>query len=158
MLSFPAQTLQVGAVQVNGVLDPDDQLWIEGDLRPSKAIQVTGRLSSAGEGRFYFSGRFAGETLGECPRCLEEVRSPVSAEAHFLYADDELAGDDDPDVFPLTRGRAGEVVDLRVAVREQWLLEVPAFVLCRPDCKGLCPTCGANLNQGACSCAQKTNE
>jgi uncharacterized protein len=157
MLSFPTQALSVGAVQVSGDLDRDDKVWLEGDGRPSSAVHVTGRLSVAGAGRYYFSGKFAGSTLGECRRCLVEVKSDIGAEAHLLFADAEaeVESDDDPDVFPLALGRGGLVVDLRPALREQWLLEVPAFVLCRPDCKGLCLTCGANLNQGACSCTRK---
>ena len=38
-------------------------------------------------------------------------------------------------------------LDLRPAVREEWLLAAPAFPLCREDCRGLCPQCGANLNE-----------
>jgi len=158
MLSFPTQSLASKAVQVKGGLDPDDKVWLEGDERPVAPLEVTGRLSAAGSGRFYFSGRIAGATLSQCRRCLVEVKSEVGAEAHLLFVDDEagVEGGDDPDVFPLSRGRSGEEVDLRPALREQWLLEVPAFVLCRPDCKGLCTTCGANLNQGACSCTRKS--
>jgi uncharacterized protein len=158
MLSFPTRALAVGAVQVNGDLDPDDKVWIEGDLRPAGAVRVTGRLSAAGAGRFYFSGKFVGSALGECRRCLVEVKSEIGSDSHLLFADAEaeVESDADPDVFPLSAGRSGSEVDLRPALREQWLLEVPAFVLCRPDCKGLCPTCGLNLNQGVCSHARKT--
>jgi uncharacterized protein len=160
MLSFPTQSLSVAAIQVKGGLDRDDQVWLEGDIRPVEALRSSGRLSTAGAGRYYFSGNFAGATLGECRRCLVEVRTEVGADANLIFADTEAEeeGGDDPDVFPLGRGRSGAEVDLRPALREQWLLEAPAFVLCRPDCKGLCPTCGANLNLGACSCARKTNE
>jgi uncharacterized protein len=57
---------------------------------------------------------------------------------------------DDPDVFlydPNARN-----LDLRSAVRETWLLTAPAFVQCRDDCKGLCATCGTNLNESTCNC------
>jgi len=158
MLSFPTQSLSVAAIQVKGSLDRDDQVWGEGDARPVEAVRVTGRLSAAGAGRYYFSGTFSGAFLMECRRCLVEVRSEIGADAHLIFADSEATeeGGDDPDVFPLTRGRSGMEVDLRPALREQWLLEAPAFVLCGPDCKGLCVTCGANLNLGACSCAKHT--
>ena len=158
MLSFPTRALTVAAVQVKGGLDPDDKVWIEGDQRPSSVVRVSGRLSVAGAGRFYFSGKFDGSTLGECRRCLVEVKTTIGADAHLLFADAdaEVESDDDPDVFPLSTGRSGSEVDLRPALREQWLLEVPAFVLCRPDCKGLCPTCGLNLNLGVCSHAPLT--
>jgi uncharacterized protein len=160
MLSFSTQSLSVAAVQVKGDLDRDDQVWVEGDVLPEEVIRVTGRVSTAGAGRYYFSGRFSGAALGECRRCLVEVRTEIGADASLIFADTEAEeeGGEDPDVFPLSRGRSGAEVDLRPALREQWLLEAPAFVLCRPDCKGLCPTCGANLNLGACSCAQNTQE
>jgi uncharacterized protein len=46
----------------------------------------------------------------------------------------------------------GRVIDLREEIRQVVLLEVPWHPLCRPDCKGLCPRCGRDLNQGACGC------
>lgn len=154
MLSFPTQTISAGAVKVNGTLDPDDKVWLEGDRRPLRSgIVITGRLSIAGPGRFYFSGALQGAVTHECRRCLSEVEVPVSTGMQVLFAEGAVADEDDPDVFPLVQGRSGAEVDLRPAVREGWLLETPAFVVCRPECKGLCPTCGANLNLGACTCA-----
>lgn len=159
MLSFPTQSVSAGAIQVNGTLDPDDKVWLEGDDRPAGAgVRVTGRLSVAGPGRFYFSGSLEGTVLRECRRCLGEVTAAVAAEAHVLFADPAHVDDDDPDVLPLAQGRHGPEVDLRPAVRQEWLLEIPAFAVCRPECKGLCPTCGANLNQGTCTCARKSPE
>ena len=46
----------------------------------------------------------------------------------------------------------GEYIDLTETIRELLILSEPMKVLCRPDCAGLCPQCGANLNEGACSC------
>jgi uncharacterized protein len=159
MLSFPTQAVSAGAVQVDGSLDPDDRVWLEGDQRPSVgAVKVRGRLSAAGPGRFYFSGALQGTVRAECRKCLGEVSLAINAESHILFADASHVDEDDPDVFPLTQGRHGTEIDLRPAVREEWLLGIPAFAECRPECKGLCPTCGANLNQGPCTCARKSNE
>ena len=44
-------------------------------------------------------------------------------------------------------------LDLTPVLRQDFLLSVPMHALCRPDCKGLCPQCGTNLNAGACDCA-----
>lgn len=154
MLSFPTQTVSAGAIQVNGTLTNDDAVWSEGDRRPAGAgVSVTGRLSVAGSGRFYFSGAVNGVTTLQCRRCLGDVEVPVTAAVQLLFAERSVADADDPDVYPLAQGRRGAEVDLRPAVREGWLLETPAFVVCRPACKGLCAKCGANLNLGACSCA-----
>jgi uncharacterized protein len=157
MLSFPTQTVSAGAVQVDGTLDPDDKVWLEGDLRPSgTGVKVSGRLSEAGQGRFYFSGALTGSLAQECRRCLADVATVVTTDTHVLFADGEHVDEDDPDVLPLSKGRSGAEIDLRPMVRQEWLLEVPALVLCRPECKGLCLTCGANLNQGTCTCARKS--
>jgi uncharacterized protein len=52
-----------------------------------------------------------------------------------------------------TRSRRGDELDLTDAVREHVVLETPALALCREDCRGLCPSCGADLNEGPCDCA-----
>jgi uncharacterized protein len=54
----------------------------------------------------------------------------------------------DPEAFELV----GDQLDLTDVVREVVLLDVPSTPLCRPDCAGLCLTCGANLNDGSCGC------
>lgn len=148
MLSFPIRTLDEGAVQVDADLSPDDEVWLEDDVRPTVGVRVTGRLSGAGSGRYYFSGGFHGIAAGECRRCLVPVETPVSGDAHFLFADADDENADEPDIFPLAD--LGMTLDLRPAIREQWLLDSSDLPLCRPDCKGLCPTCGADLNTNPC--------
>jgi uncharacterized protein len=158
MLSFDIRSLEHEAATVDAVLPPGDGVWLEQDiLRPvGEGVRVTGRLSAAGSGRYYFSGHFSGETQQECRRCLTPSASSVVAEVHVLFAATGGEDDDDPDVFPLG-GARGEVIDLRPALREQWLLEVPPFLECRPDCKGLCPRCGADLNSGSCKCTPESD-
>jgi uncharacterized protein len=155
MLCFDIRSLAEKAVQVDGRLAADDAVWEEADVRPNDAVHVTGRLSTAGNDRFYFSGRLQGEVTTECRRCLTDVSSDVDDEIHLIFADADDEEAEDPDVHRIDP-RAHEL-DLRPAIREHWLLAVPAFALCREDCKGLCPTCGADLNSGACSCAPATD-
>jgi len=155
MLSFDIRSLASQAVHVDGNLAADDPVWQDDDIRPSEPVHVVGRLSSAGPDRYYFSGRFEGRTAGECRRCLIDVTAPVAENFQLLFVEAETEGADDPDVY-VVDPRAHEL-DLRPALREQWLLAVPAFVQCRDDCKGLCPTCGADLNAGACDCAPATD-
>jgi len=151
MLSFDLRSLESQAARVDGTLAADDPVWLEGDVRPVGDIHVTGRLSSAGTDRFYFSGHLAGVARDACRRCLVEVETPVQEDVHLLFAESGGEDDDDPDVYPIA-ARAHDL-DLRPAIREEWLLAVPPLVVCKEDCKGLCPHCGADLNAGACSCA-----
>ncbi|HEX6048538.1 MAG TPA: DUF177 domain-containing protein [Gemmatimonadaceae bacterium] len=155
MLSYDIRSLASRAVQVDGTLAADDPVWRDDDVRPSRPVHVVGRLSAAGPGRYYFSGHLDGEAADECRRCLTDVSVAVSEDVQLLFVEEGTEGDDDPDVF-VVDGRAYDL-DLRPALREQWVLAVPAFVQCRDDCKGLCPTCGADLNAGACDCAPTTD-
>lgn len=155
MLSFEIRSLAVNAAKVEGELSPDDEVWLPEDVRPDTTIQVTGRLSAAGNDRFYFSGHMAGTVTIDCRRCLTPVAVAVADDVTAIFSDGSTEDADDPDVFLLAQG--GKKVDLRPAIREQWLLNVPAFAECRPDCKGICPTCGADLNAGPCSCGPATD-
>ena len=156
MLCFDIRTLESQAVQVDGELAADDPVWETDGPRPAGPLRVTGRLSSAGPGRIYFSGRLEGTMAGECRRCLKEVTAQVTDEVHLFFAEegDETA-EDDPDVYPIDA--AAHELDLRPAIRESYSLAAPLFLLCRDDCKGLCPTCGADHNAGACACATTTD-
>jgi len=152
MLSVDIRNLDGAAVALEGAIAPDDALWLDGDIRPSSPVTVHGRLSSAGDGRYYFTGEFEGTAVGECTRCLIEVsvRAGDTLQCLFVESDEDGLGDD-PDVFLLDRKSSR--IDVRPAVREGWLLAVPPFVLCRDDCKGLCLNCGVDRNATACTCA-----
>lgn len=150
MLSFDLRALEAKAVQVAGQLSVRDPVWGEDDLRPSDAVHVTGRLSTAGSGRFYFSGHMSGHIATLCRRCLGPAELDVKEELQLLFAEEGTEEADEPDVYPIP-SRVNSL-DLRPAIREQWVLAAPAFALCREDCKGLCPRCGADLNVGDCSC------
>ncbi len=152
MLRFDLRLLDGNPVVVDDVLASDDDVWTADDRRPLDGVQVTGRLSNAGSGRYYFSGTLAGQISGDCRRCLEPVEVGVSEEAHVMFVEaDDAEITDDPDVYTLDERQHD--LDLRPAIREHWLLAAPAFVQCRDDCQGLCLTCGADLNAGPCSCA-----
>jgi uncharacterized protein len=69
-----------------------------------------------------------------CAKCLEEFDQTVTADALFNYK-----------VAPT------DVVDITDDVRQEIILAYPMIPVCRPDCKGLCMTCGQNLNLGTCA-------
>jgi uncharacterized protein len=151
MLSFDIRSLTEHAVTVDDTLSADDAVWEEGDSRPSGPLQVRGRLSAAGPGRFYWHGSIEGDFALECNRCLGDTSAHVLDETHVIFAEPGSEDvQDDPDVYLLDE--RSDQLDLRPVIREQWLLNVPAYALCREDCKGLCPTCGAELNLGQCQC------
>ncbi|MEK7403307.1 MAG: DUF177 domain-containing protein [Gemmatimonadota bacterium] len=151
MLSFDLRSVEANAVQVDSELAPNDSVWQHGDQVPAKPLRVTGRLSSAGSGGFVWHGRLEGDVIMPCRRCLTDTAATVQDDTYVMFAEAGSDETDDPDVYVLDE-RSNQL-DIRPAVREQWLLNVPAFVQCREDCKGMCPKCGKNLNDGPCGCA-----
>lgn len=156
MLYFDMRSLEARAESVDGTLERADPVWEADDTPPVHAgVHVVGRVSGAGQGRFYFTGVLEGAVHGTCRRCLVDVVTPVSSEVQLLFAESALDEADEDDVVVIPAG--ARELDLRPALREEWLLAVPAFALCRQDCLGLCATCGADRNTGACSCAPATD-
>ena len=80
-----------------------------------------------------------------CSRCLSPVLVDRNETLSEVYGTEAGLPED---VLPYN----GEYIDLTETIRETLILSEPMRVLCRPDCKGLCPQCGANLNDGPCSC------
>src|SRR3954467_2864674 len=101
MLSFDIRTLEAQAANVDEQLSADDAVWEEGDQKPDSAVHVTGRLSAAGTGQFYWHGRIAGDITAPCRRCLSEAHARVEDESHIIFAEAGEEEIDDPDVYPL---------------------------------------------------------
>lgn len=150
MLSFDLRDIEAQASLVDGELPESDPIWEEGDARPQGPIKVSGRVSAAGAGRFYFSGHLEGTATSTCRRCLEPVNQPVQADVHLLLVDGSADEADEADVYVID-AREREL-DLRPAIREEWVLAAPSYMVCSDACQGLCPSCGANRNVGACGC------
>ena len=97
-----------------------------------------------------------------CARCLVEANCPVEMEfeEEFIAVVDANTGarghlSKDDEAFQIG---PDFVLDLREPIRQYGLMAEPVKPLCRPDCAGLCPTCGSNLNEGACECAPVVDE
>lgn len=92
----------------------------------------------------------------ECSRCAEPFRIDVDAPFDLVYLPQaENAGEGEREIGDEdlnTSFYRGEAIDLGDLLREQFYLALPMKPLCSPDCKGLCPECGTNLNRGTCDC------
>ncbi len=95
----------------------------------------------------FVSGELRVERFIDCARCLKNFLYPVTFELEELF------------VYPPTPeaefsvSEAG-ILDLAPLIREEIILNTPTNAVCRPDCKGLCPTCGQDLNEGECECEE----
>ncbi len=153
MLRIDLRVLDQGPVQVAGSLAPDDPLFAGLEFELIKPVRVSGQVASAGLGRYYWRGEVETEVRGACRRCLAPVNVAVSAPVGVLFTDDSLA--DDPSAWVIEENAT--VLDLSEAVREELILSVPAYVLCREDCRGLCPGCGEDLNLRSCACRRSAD-
>lgn len=106
----------------------------------------------------FVTGHLQGRLALECVCCLKAASFPLSTglQAHYLSSDSlseqeehELRREEMDIIF-----YSGPTLDFDDLLREQVLLSVPMHPLCNPDCRGLCPQCGQNLNTAACGCEQ----
>ena len=151
MLRVDIRDLQRGPVKTIGELEPADRAFEGLGLDLDGPVRVTGQLQATGDGEYLWRGHIHGLIRGECRRCLTEVvdELDVDVDAAVFSTDPEAA--DHPDFYPLSERAAA--VDVAEVVREELALAAQApLLLCREDCAGLCPKCGADLNAGPCRC------
>jgi len=129
------------------------------------AAKLKGRATKLGR-KVLVQARATVPLKGICKRCLKPVsldeqvdlvRSYVPADQlrrgheHRGESDDASSASFDPETVD-EEPYEGKELDLKPAVREQILLQIPGSPLCGEDCKGLCPKCGRDLNDGDCGC------
>jgi uncharacterized protein len=107
------------------------------------------------------TGHVATQARLTCGRCLQGFETPLKSSFTLAYTQAEP--DPEPSVsrqeeLELTAEDMGlihyqgEEINLKNEIQEQVVLALPLRVLCRPDCRGLCPQCGADLNTEDCNC------
>ena len=107
-------------------------------------VELDLRLESVVEG-VLVTGTADMVAVGECVRCLREVSVPIQVEFQELFVHDasrEAGYEDEDEVSQIQ----GDLIDLEPVVRDDVVLDLPFRPLCTPDCSGLCPTCGARLD------------
>ena len=111
-------------------------------------VRVEGEFFCTGDHRISLKARVESKAASRCSRCLDPGEIPVRAEIDAVFSKD--SDPDDPDLYSFE----ASTVELTDAVRDALLLEMPMRILCKEDCKGLCPVCGINLNKGTCTCQE----
>lgn len=133
-------------------------------------------------GQVHLKGGFEAKVTGPCRRCTRDVGCdvPVAFSLRMVRELPKPEEDEDEAAEPNRRRRQkkeddeeaelaasfeldevdaepfdGKTIDLDPIVREQVLLALPVTVLCREDCRGLCPTCGQDLNEKDCGHSEK---
>ncbi len=107
-------------------------------------IHVAGTVMNTGQ-TFRVTGRVTARKTFVCDRCLTEGTRDIAHDFSEDYA--KTPGEtDEINAFD------GDVIVIDALVRDTLLVAEPLRELCKSDCKGLCPVCGQNLNEGTCGC------
>jgi uncharacterized protein len=117
---------------------------------------VTGRVDRVGMD-MRLRGNIKGTVAVACARCLKPVPIRVDIPFDLLYASEDPGGSRTGEIELQARDLDFSIyerdeIDLDAMVLEQIELDLPSRVLCREDCRGLCPQCGVDLNIDQCSC------
>lgn len=141
-LEYAPDLLQVGTMTVTG----------QADL----IVEHRGSHSHINDIRVRADYRADFEVL--CARCVEPVPLPVQGEFDLIFRPESADAESGERAITEDETEIGYYGDsglmLEDVVREQVLLSLPSRTLCKPDCKGLCPRCGQNLNVAGCSCEE----
>lgn len=117
----------------------------------SEAVIAEGTVRNTA-GVLVMKGTVRTRIHGVCDRCAGEFQRDVSFPIDAVLVT-ELSSEEDEDenIFPLVSDSA----DLEEIVRTVFVLNLDSKLLCREDCKGICPRCGKNLNLGKCDCRKE---
>jgi uncharacterized protein len=118
------------------------------DLTFIGPIEVQGTVTNTGEG-FLIKAQLNFQYKVNCSRCLKEFVNSLETEVIEQYLPGSVAEEEDDLVFRYS----GDVIDLKDCISEQVLLALPMNFICTPECRGLCPECGIDLNHDQCKCS-----
>jgi len=161
-LSIPLTGVPESGLRIDSIV-PRAELRPEGaDDLAVDAVHVSGTLRRSGED-YFFEGAVAGSFAHQCDRCLDQVVKDLETPVTWLF---RRGSAEEPDMEDLDSeeleeeefmvyGFDGSALDLAPMVWEELVLLAPVKYLCRPECAGLCPRCGANLNRDTCGCSKE---
>lgn len=143
--------MEVMLPSVEGVLDGTDN-GKEEDVTFSEPTRLSLDVTKTGQ-LFLINGNVRAKLNLTCVRCLEPYSMAVETAFNETYFQEEKAGEL-KELGEEYISFVGDSIDITPEVLKAIILELPMKMLCSPDCKGLCPGCGRNLNEGDCQCVQ----
>jgi uncharacterized protein len=144
-VSFAEPQQEINRILARGALH---EYFIKAPLRVSVSYYRAGS-------EIFVSGTLNAATTASCSRCAEEFDLPSHRSFRYVLAPKAMNDKNDLALraedleFSFYQG---DEIDLTPLIREQVLLALAERPLCREECRGLCPQCGANLNEGDCRC------
>jgi uncharacterized protein len=147
--------ITVSEIPEDGLEIKGETLMEEGDLEAKASYRLRAEKSGM---TVLISGEVDAELSMTCSRCLKDIRKEISLPVRLAYSPaEELVRDEEKshELAPedLNTGfYSDDELDMGEISKEQVLLNIPIKPLCSESCKGICPRCGADLNEKACGC------
>ncbi len=155
---------------INEVISVSEIQPVDVEPLPIETIKVEGIIKKAGK-NFLFHGKIMGCYQHACDRCLDDMEYELEKEIIWLFERGQISscfnlleevskeagtkskkGKEQFDELAEKRLFQGDEIDLTPYIWEELVLDMPYKFLCKEDCAGLCPKCGANRNHETCSC------
>jgi uncharacterized protein len=141
--------LNVGFIVHEEVGFSHDFVFDFDEVKVADDLELRGFEGAAQVGRtpqgLLVTGNFSGQVGLQCVRCLKDFSKPLRWRMTEMFAFNQKSVSESGLILP-----EDAHIDLQPLIREYALLEVPINPICKPDCKGLCPVCGQDLNEGDC--------
>ena len=146
-VSIRISQLSSGVHEYHFASAPSD-LGLEGNFKRTVTIDATLEKENR---QILLTAKISASGTFRCDRCTEEFEQPLESEytVVYLFAAPEADDGDVRVIAPETPS-----IDLTGDIRDTVMLSVPLKLLCREDCRGLCPICGADWNHQTCSCVR----
>ncbi len=128
-------------------------------LRSVAPVRVSAKATCTGHNTILVQGNAKVKLEAECHRCLRKFAFDVDAEFQEQYCkasqgSSSRLGYEQDEVLTYS----GDFVDISTEVNSQLALSLPIQLVCSDKCRGLCPVCGKNLNDGECACTNETGD
>ncbi len=150
MLEIDLRSLAEGPIHRSGRMRPDAPPWTETRLGFVEPLEVSFTARATRSGGVQVEGSLDALISVTCRRCLTESEQRLEVPCRFFVEPGLEPDAADEGLYPLQR--EADFLDLGPMVREELLVVIPQFSICREECKGLCPHCGTNLNADTCHC------
>lgn len=158
---FSVRELELRKAHFDVSYPPGEIEFSDGNVRQLSPLKAEGSVELLGNtlGEIRVQGRLEVTMEADCDRCLETAQLPVTTDFDLFYrpdpvrhANEEVEIDEGESQIAFYKGEGLELSDI---LREHILLSLPMQRVCSEACKGICPSCGQNRNQGDCGCTSK---
>ncbi|GGG12205.1 YceD family protein [Paenibacillus aceti] len=152
IINFRQISASEAPVEFHQTLDVDHVVQGRKDIMGISPMQADLQAEPAGGGVIHVTGRLSAELDMSCSRCLKPLKHHVDVrfEEAFKQSDEESVELDEAEEELVLV--SDERLNLVPYLEEALLLELPFSAVCKETCKGLCPSCGTDLNEQQCGC------